>query len=122
MADYYTQCSFILPVTDEEERNSIVKVLADPENMAPDEWFDDPDFKTFEINYELVEGGLWFWATESFDPYALGRLIQEAAPSVLPFSWTFAQTCSKPRLDAYSGGYVRVTESQVEVVTAGDLL
>jgi hypothetical protein len=59
--------------------------------------------------YEVQADGVWFHPDESGNPSAVAAMITallERFPASYPkgFQFTWAETCSKPRLDEFSGG------------------
>ena len=120
MADYFTGASFIVTCAP-AEAEALVEAINNPDT-AEDRFFDDPEFKSFDATAEIDEGGVWIYGEEWIQVYYLALLIQHLAPSALPMGFTFASTCTKPRLDAYDGGYVLITADAVEVKSASDQL
>jgi hypothetical protein len=58
-----------------------------------------------EVDFE--ESGIWLHHEESFDPYAaeiIARAVIEELQIDKAFFCTWANTCSKPRLDEFGGG------------------
>jgi hypothetical protein len=66
--------------------------------------FDDPDFPEFRANFEALDGNLWV-SSDDADPAAIAELIAKVAPSVLPFGFEWAVTCSKLRPGEFGGGF-----------------
>ena len=43
------------------------------------------------------------------DPVALANLLRVVLPSALPFRFGWAETCSRPLINAFGGGFIEVT-------------
>ena len=47
------------------------------------------------------------------DPIALANLLRAVLPSALPFRFGWAETCSRPLIDAFGGGFMEVTADRL---------
>jgi hypothetical protein len=113
MADFYLQFSFNLPCTPDEAR-----ALEEAFEAPPLDLFDDPDFPEIDAQYD----GETVWADTYGDPFLIGLMVQRFCPSVLPFGFTYAATCSRMRPGEIGGGYVLITADDVELRDAGMML
>ncbi|MCP5400479.1 MAG: hypothetical protein H6921_14755 [Sphingomonas sp.] len=77
--------------------------------------FSDGDFPSFDCEYfgDHGEVGSYLIAGTQADPYAIARLIQKCAPSVLPFGFEWSQDCNRLRPDEFGGGYYVVTPDEI---------
>ena len=133
MADYYTQVSFKLPCTAAEREPVLAAINACDFSSGPggelsrvDEFFEryatdvDPEDLMSNAEAEAGEDGVHIWSEECADLDVIAAIIQEFAPSVLPFGFTWGDSCSKARPDAFSGGYVLVTAGERRLVSADE--
>jgi hypothetical protein len=131
MADYYTHFSFVLELPDEHAIDYAIGLAAlgadlysgseDDRNTSkqdvPNELKDCLDDWSFEVDRN--EKGIWIHSDCSgadaacdFVQHLLAKFgIKE------PVSFEWANTCSKPRLDAYSGGAVIITDTRIKSMT-----
>ena len=69
------------------------------------------------FEYSFRNGLVNFFAEEYGDPYALAELVQEFLAKFRPnkfFAINYSETCSKMRLEEFSGGAVFVTAHSIE--------
>jgi hypothetical protein len=136
MADYYTDFSFLVPVKDEAVAAELHQLLERAAEMAEAVWNegedldghpifgDDPDLFYGHPAVSYKDGGVWVSSDageSSIDPtiaIVQWLLSQPGAPESVTFEW--ANTCSKPRLDAFSGGIARVTKDASASVWTGE--
>lgn len=59
---------------------------------------------------------------EQIDVETVAELIRRAAKSALPFGFEYACDCDKLRVGEFGGGYVAITEAEVEYGYTGRLL
>jgi len=99
-----------------------LRVFAD---LSKDPADDDGD-AGFEFAFaedEALGQYLWLFAEEYGNPDHVAHLVRKFLKTFRPtesWSLTYACTCSKPRLDAFGGGTVRVTTDGVESFDAHD--
>lgn len=100
MANYDSLCSFVLPV----KKELLLDVYKYIEN--------DDKFILPEYQIDLDTPGIWFYTEETFNIDDLAELIHELICefSLPPFGFEWANTCSKPHLDAFGGGAVWITK------------
>ena len=72
----------------------------------------EDDSNLFDHELDENGGNLWLYADEYGSPGAVADFLQDFFKKFRPqetkvFGW--AETCSRPVLDAFGGGYVRVT-------------
>lgn len=114
MANNYTQFSFALPPVEDGQRDRVKQWVADRHReMDTDEWWD----KFSDVSLEWSEGDDSVWihdGGESGDVEAAIYLVQSYLKCIdapehhgVYFGW--ANTCSKPRLNEFSGGGAVVT-------------
>lgn len=106
MAEYYTQFSIEIKDLTEAEREWIKENIVGYTLWIADEVED----KLFD--YEFEGNGLWIYSEEYGLPEAVADFVQDFFKKFRlqerkVFGW--ANTCSKPRADAFSGGSVLVT-------------
>lgn len=138
MADYFTQCSFTLPMTEEQAVGA--KALhdaclaldaspgADPlaqlaKSYSPEVVSAFQSVDSFESDsvVELFGPGLGVYAPEQANLEFLGHWMQAVMRWYkIPDYWvfTYSSTCNKIRPDAFTGGVVHVTQTSVEIVDA----
>lgn len=142
MADYYTMASFEIPLRTPEEsawahQLCAIELDGDPANVRvqlealgivtadlgeavlPDQAGDWGywDFEMQVITVPKGGGSLWIHAWESFDTTTAAEICRAFLARFEPkgcivFEW--ANSCSKPRLDAYGGGGCCVTAEGAE--------
>lgn len=98
--------------------------IATDENESPDPTEMDPPYST---DWEFVQSnnrvGVWFHGDESTDvdvaAEVIHRFLKECRPNgSVGFTW--AETCSKPRLDEFSGGGCFITAKTIEFQSANE--
>lgn len=146
MANNYSQWSAELEINSEAEYSWLQEILSlDPYGMADEndsldrdkviseikqkfdfvlkyQDFDEP-FPQFDS--ELSKNGLWVYAEEYGNIETLGRIIQAFFRKFRPdgfFDVTWADTCSKMRVDEFGGGAMVVTAEKIEVFTVYDFV
>ena len=129
MANYITVFSFAIPnLTDAEAawgHRAAAWLDADPDQREamPElaEMLDDPDgYPSFRA--EVDDDGLWIHSDESGSPGEAARLVQAFLAAfrlddTVAFEW--ADTCSRPILDAFGGGAMLVTATDIESTHTG---
>jgi len=122
MANNYLQFSTAInELTDDEMgwwKTKIVEV---------DNWDCELDNGPLGIQFSLNEQRkeVWFCSEESGNMEFLANVVQEFLEAHRPnyyFTVTWACTCSKPRLDEFSGGGVLVTASDVKWFDPNDMI
>ena len=134
MADYYVQFSETLDkLRPEEEKWLGEQLAADPDTDCPvflldyeDRDPDDPDYG-FEWSFqgEGDERHLWVHAEDHGEVDRLAHLIQKFLKAFRPgecWSLSYANTCSKPRLDGFGGGAVFVTAGEIRTHSSGEFI
>jgi len=101
MANNYTEGSamLLIPKDKDEAAQAIIDRVTD-ELENSEEW-------ECCCVAELHEGGVWFHANESLDPEhvaVIARALIDELEIDEPFFFSWAYTCSKPRLDEFGGG------------------
>lgn len=140
MTDNFTQTSFSLKATEEqyialktvfeindrEDFNDNAKNILYPyfedydailrfqDNKA--EYVDNP---CCSINYELGQIQIY---GDQIDPYLIARYIQHFIKPDEPIGFSFAQTCSRYRIDEFGGGFCFITKDYVICETTSDIL
>lgn len=134
MADYYTSFSFLIATRDDEERKWLIKLW---ESIGA-AWRHAIDGEDYELSDEakdvlselgceledislpagsLIDEGLWLHTEDAGQPEIAAGMalayIRKFQPALsLSFGW--ADTCSKPRLDAFGGGAAFITRDGIE--------
>jgi len=106
MADYYTQFSCILDVGTAE---NAVRAEAVRFEFAADLYREEGGYPGFsmEVDHTTGPGALWISSDEYGEPEHVIAFVLRCAEAlglvgVWGFSW--ANVCSKPRIDAFGGG------------------
>ena len=118
MADYYTQFSFMLPC-DKDMAQRVHDAFFEDEDEDDDTWYETHG----GIRVEVEDGGLWVSDDgDGGNPEAAFAITQlyliMAGKPEHGVIITWANTCSKPRLGAFSGGLALVTVNDIEVAIA----
>jgi hypothetical protein len=124
----YDPISCRLPISDELLKRCPALPLP---NDFPDQWLnwsglldgiDDYDNLVLgvDIRYNAETNELWIHEDCGYaDIHALALLIQRLLPSALPIGFEWSLDCSKPRLDAYGGGWCLITKDQIRFENTG---
>jgi len=113
MANNYTQTSFSVGGITPPERTWLEDNLKEADRqMEEDDNYDEYSGISYEFEEDDDGGSIWFYSDESFVVEPLVNLLQNFLATFRPaeyikFEW--AHTCSKPRLDEFSGGGVFIT-------------
>jgi len=119
MADYYRQFSFLLPCTPEIAAQFIAAYEEERESESNLLSLDDFDSYYEGVEYSLddsvwVDGGVWVTDSAGYgNLHAAEHITREFLiftnneDTVVQISW--ADTCSKPRLDGFGGGAILVS-------------
>lgn len=113
MANNYTQTSFMIEKLTPPEETWLRRELEENDRKM----IDEDDFENYigiNYNFEQRQGyvDLWLYADESFMVEPLVDLLQTFLKEYRPksaISFTWSNTCSKMRLDEFSGGGVFIT-------------
>lgn len=107
MADYFTHFSCVLDTGDPEKALRAMDILA--RLRAEDEEADEPQFGGFDVMLQDGPGNSVLWIhdddqgdIESVIAFVL-RLAEELDLTGL-WGFDYANTCSRPRIDAFGGG------------------
>jgi hypothetical protein len=112
MADNYTQFSTMIENLTESERAWCVKYLEELAARSDEEIQEQGD-----CGIALESEGLWLYAEEYGDVEFAALVIQEFLKNCRPdkcFGFEWANTCSKPRIDEFSGGGVFITATDMK--------
>lgn len=107
MADYFTHFSCVLDTGDPEKALRAMDILA--RLRAEDEEADEPQFGGFDVVLQDGPGSSALWIHDDDQGDVEGviafvlRLAEEFDLSGL-WGFTYADTCSRPRLDVFGGG------------------
>lgn len=138
MADYFTQFSFLIPVTPEqgkwlmqaheraaalignvEDGDTRQNIEGPPDVVSAARGLADrhDGFPNIEVAYDQENSAIWVRSEDSGDVDYTADLAQAFLRRfdldlVLSFQW--ANTCSKPRLDAFSGGAAVISRRNVD--------
>jgi hypothetical protein len=107
MANYYTLFSF--EITDLTPAEAEWVTATDLDQYAADEEVG------LQCSVQIVDDGLWISEDESGSPEDAANVVQAFLAQFRPdeivsFSW--AETCSAPRIDAFGGGACVVTATE----------
>jgi hypothetical protein len=131
MADYYTNFSVVLPLTQEQQEQA----MQIAKQVEQHRFHDEPlpaDFPaclkaevenwTFEI--ASVDKGIWIHSQYGGQAAAcvfIQHLLQKFQfAGGVTFEWS--HDCSKPRTDAYGGGAAFITANDIETFTTSEWL
>lgn len=135
MPDFTTEFSFAILLDGDEQREWATRAVAYIESVhdeehdpaATDEFFavlpEDPEFNRFGI--EVDDDGLWLHSEEGGDPAHVIPLVQAYLAKFDPQGYVgieWANTCSRPVLDAFGGGAVFVTANGSHWMTSSQWL
>ena len=130
MANNYTQFSVELPNPQTENPMEAIKDFWEGWQILRDRDIEanpDREFEAYNFTVELQEtGSLWVHSDESGDPFQAADFIQEylrylgVIKGGVFFSW--AETCSKPRINEFGGGCFIVTAFEQHWQGSRDLI
>lgn len=109
MANNYVQTSCLLKVPAEkleQARTVVTKCLQEIEN-------DEDNYTGFDISFE--DDGIWFNGEECANADGIAFIAQSVLDELEinePFVFSWAYTCSKPRLDEFGGGACALKRGQ----------
>jgi hypothetical protein len=106
VANNYTQTSFVIPLTPEQQGFLIERLDAENE-----------DGNCSGASAQRGEAEIWIYSEESIDLDLTALAIQETLSRFnlgLEVFFTWADTCSKMRVDEFSGGGVRITKGDID--------
>ena len=107
MADYFTHFSCVLDTGDPKKALRAMDILA--RLRAEDEEADEPQFGGFDVMLQDGPGSTVLWIHDDDQGDVEGviafvlRLAEELDLSGL-WGFDYANTCSRPRIDAFGGG------------------
>lgn len=129
MANNYLQFSEVLAGLTAEETTWLQKRLEDASEDDTDadayeEYF--PDF-SWEVTPPSGDkpGALWVYAEESGDVTHVAKVVEEFFKKFRPdgvFTLTWAETCSRMRPGEFSGGWMLVTATDIEIESVSERL
>ena len=140
MADYYTKLSLAFHCSPEEAQRLVAafEVTPDTEELPacllasfppaidnPDDamsgfaaLLDYPENAYLGADISRSDDGVHIFGYEGPEVEIIAELIRRLAPSALPVRFIWVGDCSKPRLDAYNGGFAVM---RAEGITYGSL-
>lgn len=75
-------------------------------------------FLGVDVHHDTANGQLWFCDDDGGpDIDALAILLQRLLPQSLPIAFEWSYDCSRPRLDAYGGGWCLITADAIHAET-----
>lgn len=116
MANYYTQFSVHIPYKTEAQRLWLlakIEALNESEDGSPCSFEDAPS-----------DHHVWAYTDESGDPERVADLVaafQTQFQLDTPWIIEWANTCGKPRLDAFGGGAIAVYRGRTKAFSPGVL-
>lgn len=141
MANNYSLFSEVIGGLTPEEREWVETVLGiDPDDCEPEEWDEcvgklekllslderaDVDFECWPNFRWKIEGSgfgakveheLWLYSEEGYDGGQVAAFVQGFIRRFRPdfiFSMTCSETCSKPRVGEFGGGWMVVSKDEV---------
>lgn len=127
MANYYTHFCFQFPETTPDAELEKLDWLLNLDYDDPQyadvalTLFGDEEYSPY-FDVELDEDNTLTDASGYAEITPIARAIQMACPSVLPFGFTWADTCDKRRVEAFSGGWVAIFADRIEIEYASTAL
>lgn len=130
MADYYTNFSLILALSQKQQEYAIslvqaIKAYSEEGRPLPSDFPEslrqDTDNWTFDV--ESVSKGLWIHSQDSVGAVCefIQHLLQKFHFSpYVAFSWS--TDCSKPRTDAFGGGAAFITCTEIKSFNTSEWL
>ena len=119
MANTYVQTSLLVPLTAEQQEYAEMvynKLFEEGEtlNEFQEEILVDADYRYAGFRFEREPEGIWLYDDECLDIDTLTSFIFHLVNKFQlgPVGFTWAETCSKPRLDEFSGGAVVVSQKE----------
>jgi hypothetical protein len=131
MADYYTSFSFVLDLPGAEAIKYAIDLATIAEALR---WESEEDRQTRETqfpkelevfldgwDFEVAEekSGIWIHSNDGGTDAAC-HFVQHLLDRfgiIEPVSFEWANTCNKPRLDAYGGGAAVVTATEIKAIS-----
>lgn len=116
MADNYTQFSEMIPCKTKEQQDWLLKELAD--GVKDDDGGEHP-----VCEFSADRGDVWVHAEDSGDLDALANAVsffQLRFKIEEPWTFTWAETCSKPRVSQFGGGGIVVYKGKIHGMNAWD--
>lgn len=125
MANNYTQFSVSLPLPDGDNNRQMVDEWYHSKLAEYDRWFDEhleegtDDYEENPLdgfNFKLSDGEIWVYAGESGDVETAADFIQDYLISMDidgGILMTWANTCSKMRVNEFDGGAVIITKDNM---------
>lgn len=125
MASNYTQFSVSLPLPDGDNNRQMVDEWYHSKLAEYDRWFDEhleEGTEDYEENplggfdWELSDGCVWVYADENGNEEIAADFIQDYLISMGidgGILMTWANTCSKPRINEFEGGAVIITKDNM---------
>jgi hypothetical protein len=110
MADHYMLTSFLYPLDEDREGEARISINQTLHSIAEERDEDPGDFELMgSISFE--PDGIWFshHNNESADVDAFAEVVaglQLDLKAKEPFVFSYAYTCSKPRLSEFGGGAI----------------
>lgn len=117
MANNYTQTSFLVKCSKEEAQMLLDIVEKEEERLEEEQECD------FGAQIKIDPDGIWITEEEFINVEAVAEALSSWVQRLkwtLPISFTWADTCSKPRLDEFGGGAVVIwPDGRIEWMTTG---
>lgn len=114
MADYYTYCSFNIPLTAAQQDWAIAELSReDDDNLSPG------------VVCEKRGDHLWIRHDETADVDELMERLQAVMKHfdiVGPWGFMWSGDCSRPLIDAYGGGACAITQTDITSVNTHEWL
>lgn len=139
MANNYSQFSFMLPPPGDMSCASVKEALESwasrwllNKAMAESDMLDGKEgasesyyHEFYGVDIAVQEGGIWVYAEENGDAYnaacfAQAYLHEFGLDTAVYFSW--ADTCSKMRINEFAGGGALVTKDDIYTVSSYDVI
>lgn len=135
MADYYTHFSFVVPFcvdgnTEAQDEGHVRRIVDELKEIIEDANENDgndtfpEDYMPYGLSVEEDGSGVWITddageATPDAAEAAVRWLLDRpGSPDVVSFEW--ANTCSKPRIDAFGGGGMVIAKGHAtEYISTG---
>jgi len=130
MADYFTNLSFIMPLTDDAQKQYAQSLAHAAEFCRNEETPLPADFpeslkdviEDWAFELEAVDEGIWIHSS-SGGVDAVCAFVQHLLQKfdITPFvTFEWSHDCTKPRTDGFGGGAAVITSTEIETMNTAD--
>ena len=122
MANNYVESSFQFELENQKEADWWDK---EGKRKVPEDVFNEDMENPISNDWEMEGNCVWFHGDEYIDVDLASDIIQRFLKECRPdgsIGFTWAETCSKPRLNEFGGGACFITADKIEWISAHDWL